>query len=245
MEYVLEIDRNIQLSAYGIRELQHLSDLKDARKKAKIKFTPYVDAWAITKTKKGRTKSFTAIEVSTIAREECDRGFPLLVRLSIVGLWSALEVAIPSFVKTFLEEKPELLGAKAFEKVKLPAALCRNLSAEDFYSLVIDEFERDTSGILKAGIGRFENLLSTIGCTGEVEKEIRDNIYELSRVRNLIVHNFGRADKKFLKECPAFDVKLGAQVKLTLYHYHTYAAAVHGYAANVIERIQKVRESHG
>jgi hypothetical protein len=56
MEYVLEIDRNIQLSAYGIRELQHLSDLKDARKKAKIKFTPYVDAWAITKTKKGRTK---------------------------------------------------------------------------------------------------------------------------------------------------------------------------------------------
>ncbi|MEJ2568032.1 MAG: hypothetical protein P8Z50_04055, partial [candidate division WOR-3 bacterium] len=45
-----------------------------------------------------------------------------------------------------------------------------------------------------------------------IDDDIKDRLYEMSKILNVFVHNKGIADKKFVDSCPSLKCKIGDQV---------------------------------
>jgi hypothetical protein len=136
------------------------------------------------------------------ARREVERGFPLLQSQSVVAIWGALEACIDDFCADWLAAHPEQLETNGFKKVRIPVASLRFDDRREMMKAVIDAIARETSADLKAGVGRFQEILRKIGLEVDVPPALQKDLLELSKVRNNIVHRHGNADRKFVDECP-------------------------------------------
>jgi hypothetical protein len=58
------------------------------------------------------------------------------------------------------------------------------------------------SANLKPGVGKFEALLDPAGLGGGTADCARKNLFELSHVRNLVVHRSSIVDARFKAACP-------------------------------------------
>ena len=102
---------------------------------------------------------------------------------------------------------------------------------------VVDMLEKELGGALKDGVTRFEVMLEPFGLSGELPANLRREIYELSQVRNLIVHNISKVDRRFVAACPWIKVKIGEEYRVSHHTFARYSRVLTTYVTLIICRL--------
>ena len=105
------------------------------------------------------------------AAQEIKDGFPVLMGQMSVSLWSALEACMSSFAVHWVFFRPELLSSPPLCKVKVAASALALDDKLQVAELVLDEYEGQHGGALKAGVGRFA-FLSTLRLNVPIADEL-------------------------------------------------------------------------
>jgi hypothetical protein len=172
------------------------------------------------------------------AEKERARGFPLLHAHALVGAWGAFEAAVEDTVVGILVNEPAALGNEALARVRVPVAEFELLDKEDRMRLLLTEAQRSrASG--RGGVDVFESLLEFVGLSGSVEPAVKDTIWELHHVRNVIVHRGSRADRRLVRDCPWMGLKVGDKVIVTHEALGKYTKALCEYTLVVARRMRK------
>lgn len=172
-----------------------------------------------------------------LAQAEIKNDFPLLHAHTIVAIWGALESTIPKLVVRWLVNQPEALKTPVFEKLRVPVAIYERLDQEERAAYLVNQIIQEHRITTKPGVGRFEALLETIELSGPVDDKVRRDLFEMSQVRNLIVHHFSIVDDRFKDSCPWLDVEVGTRFNVGHDDYRRYLDATHAYTLMVIDRI--------
>ena len=181
----------------------------------------------------------SARKEAELAQREADQGFPILHQQTTVDLWGTLEFLIRNFFASWLANETTPTRAEAVRKIKVRLADYEAMSEDDRYHYLIDELERDLGAPFKQGVNRFEALLSVFGFSGRVKKSIRKDLFELSQVRNVIVHRRGIADRRLVEACPWLSVKAGEPLTITPDAHRRYFEALYGYVKVLLARVTK------
>jgi hypothetical protein len=154
-------------------------------------------------------------EDAEFAAKECAAGFPLLQEFTVVGFWGAFESAIEDVVIGIISNEPAFLHAEPFAKVKIPLAEFESLEKDDRMRILLRELQRALRTEQRHGVSGFEAMLDTIHFSGPVPTELREALWEMHHVRNLIVHRASRVDRTFAEACPKVGLKIGDQMKVS------------------------------
>lgn len=172
------------------------------------------------------------------ASEEIENGFPLLHGHTLVGLWGALEACIEDVAVSWLSNSPSDAVARYLASVKVPLGEFLARDGDDRWRWVLLQIENAKGSALRKGVGQFEGVLDQIGLGGAVGDEVRDVVFFAKALRNLYAHQAGRADAKFIADCPAFDVTVGTRVPITRAQLTAAYTAMVMYVETVYARVQ-------
>jgi hypothetical protein len=173
-----------------------------------------------------------------LAAREVQEDFPLLHSQAVVTMWSALESLARNVLAAWLTNAPEKVYSNdRLRKLRVPLLEYERLEPDERVPYIVEVIEREVDAPLKHGVARFEELMALVGLCGEVDEKLRRSIFELSQVRNVIVHRGGRVDRRFMQACPWVPVKPGDRIMAGMYF-----GAVHDYA---LECIQRARVAFG
>ncbi len=186
-----------------------------------------------------RRQNAQARRLAGLAHQEAERQFPLLYSQALIALWSALEVLVRDLVIAKIQVSPEVLRAEPFAKLKVRLGEYLSLDEDERGQLIVELLEQDLQARLKPGIGRFEPLLQAIGIGGGTAESIRRQLFELSQVRNVLVHRRGVADRKFVSQCGTLAVPVGKRVTVSPELYARCHAAAMAYVMTLILRLTK------
>jgi len=184
-----------------------------------------------------------AREVAEFARDQAVRGFDLLYAHAIVGLWGALETAVTDFFVRFLLHSPQALANETVQKVRIPLAEFESLESEDRMRVVVDELERTLRSQYKSGIERFEGLFATFGLSSEVPSEVRQTLFEMFHIRNVIAHRNLLADRRLVAACPWLPYVPGETIKLSINRFLDYYKALARYLEILSNRVKRFLET--
>jgi len=176
------------------------------------------------------------------AQIEVDNDFPLLHEQATVALWASLEALVRSFVAAWIDNNHEAMAAHEIQSIKVKIGEYESLTKDEKSLWIVDQLDRSVSGALKLGINRFESLFKPFGLDGDFDSDHKKNLFELSQIRNLIVHRSGICDSKVLTACPWIDEKIGERVKIPYSRWDNYNDSV---AAYVLEIVQRLRVYYG
>lgn len=176
-------------------------------------------------------------KLAEAAQREVDKGFPLLLAQATISLWSSLEFLIKDFLLTWLANDPTAIEAQAVQKTKIPLSQYEKMSSQERYHYIVDTLERDVQAPLKQGVSRFEELLKVFDLNGPVSDNVRRTLFELSNVRNVLVHRRGVADRRLTEACPWLNLSIGDSVVVTYSMFKDYSRTVVDYALAVFKRV--------
>lgn len=177
------------------------------------------------------------------AEKQIQDGLPLLHSQMAIGIWSVLEAAIDDFVVAWMTNVSASLASEELAKIKVPAALFEEMDRPARMQFLLEEFKRNLRTDSKVGIERFESLLKPLGLSGPVEDSVRRDIFELSQVRNAILHRASRADQRLVEACPWLALRPGDKVVIAGPDSDRFARSVTDYLKSVIERALKVDDA--
>ena len=181
-----------------------------------------------------------AFRHAEVAKKEVEAGFPFLFTQSVLMMYSSLEASIKSTVITFFKNN-DLENIKEVGNIKIVFAEFINLEEDEKYDYLFQQYEKNiTSGILY-GLTRFENLLSPIGLSGEIDSQLSKDIFELSQTRNNILHRGGIADRFFVKNCPWLNYKNGDCIKIDRELHEKYFSAIIKYCLKLAFRVAEIK----
>jgi hypothetical protein len=174
---------------------------------------------------------------AALAKREVLEGYPLLHAFTAIALWSALESTIRLFVARWLRNNASALTSDAFSKIRVRVAEYEQLQGEDRYLFLVDRLEQELSSPLKTGAARFESLLESIGLAGHVDEDDAKTLHELCQVRNVILHRYGVADRRFVEACPWLSYKVGDPVHISARMIENYLLGVQSYLVRLVTRV--------
>jgi hypothetical protein len=184
-------------------------------------------------------KALEAAEsAARFAEREGKQGFPLLHAHSLVGAWSALESAIEDAIVGMLMNEPDLLWNETLSKIRIPLAEFEALDKEERMRYLLEELERTHGLRRRQGVDGFEDLLGHVNLSGAVEPDIKKAIWELSNLRNVIVHRGSMADRRLVQGCPWMGLRVGDKVTVTHEALGRYFAALHQYLIVILHRLR-------
>jgi hypothetical protein len=190
------------------------------------------------KRKEGFEKELKVAETrAKFAAKELADGFPLLHAHTLVGIWSAFESAMEDALVGVLMNESNWLQSETFFKVRIPLAEFEALEKEERIRFLIQEIERHHSPSQKRGVEGFERLLGYINLSGAVDPDIKKTIWELSHIRNVIVHRGSVADRRLVQSCPWLGLKVGDKVTVTHDVVGKYYHALGEYLTTVLYRL--------
>ena len=96
--------------------------------------------------------------------------------------------------------------------------------------------EQNAAAPLKRGVNRFECLLELLGLGGPIDEKVRDAIFEMQQVRNVIVHRRGIADTRFCRSCPSFQLSPSGRVMVSHPMWEKYHRATLEYFIEIMCR---------
>ena len=172
-----------------------------------------------------------------LAQREVDEGFPILHAQATIALWSALENAVRLFVTRWLENFTGALHVEAVQRLRVRIGEYENLDGEDRFFYIVDQLERELSAPLRSGVTRFETLLEPFQLSGPIDDSLRQNLFELNQVRNVLVHRGGKADCRLVEACPWLGFAVGDHVIITKDAFSKYNESVLAYAVVLIARV--------
>ncbi|MEU6001562.1 hypothetical protein ABZ837_27515 [Streptomyces sp. NPDC047197] len=179
------------------------------------------------------------------AKSEKERGFPLLHGQALMGMWGALEAFIEDFCVACMESFPDSLRSANVKKIKITLSDFMKLSESDRLRYLVTEIQRERKVGLRSGVAVFEDLLNSIEINGkpqsrlggEVDRKVRDILYEGQQIRNALAHRGGIADRRLCDACPNLQLVPGRQVLLSLDYIETFDAAARVYALTIMNRV--------
>jgi hypothetical protein len=178
-----------------------------------------------------------AVRQSEFAQQEIEKNFPLLHAHALISHWSALEALIQNIMISWFINVPDVLKSDTFRKIKISLADFECLDKNERMQLLFYDLEQHIKAKSKYGVDRFEVLLDTIDLSGSIDQDVKQSIYELSQVRNIIVHRASIADRKLVENCPWLNLAIGEIVIINSEKYHNYSEAMSKYVWCLLERV--------
>jgi len=210
------------LSIAGMTALQELPDWMEMFIKGGYRYRPDLPDEDAKKKYEEQRAEFK--QMAELVNHEENRGFPLLHAHTLVSTWGALEAAVEDLLVGILCNEPEVLTTPAFSRIKLSLADFENLEKDERMRLVLSEVSRDRGQGGKAqGVDHFEFILAPFGLSGPVEDDLKQCLWTMHNLRNVIVHRSSIADSRLVKACPWLGLKAGKPVIVTgnqLYEFH-------------------------
>jgi uncharacterized protein (UPF0147 family) len=183
------------------------------------------------------TKVEAAEAEAMLAQREVDEGFPLLHAQALVTTWSLLESLIKEFVTAWLRNHPDALLAQPVAKLKVPVSKFIGLSEVERCAFLTSLLENDLASSLRKGAGRFESLLGVFDLSGPLPPSLSRDLFELSELRNLIVHRRGIADARILESCPWLGLRLGEEVHVSSEQFTRLSTSASRYIVCLLVRV--------
>jgi len=184
-----------------------------------------------------QTRIETAKEEAELAQREVSEGFPLLHAQATIALRSALEATIRLFVARWLQNYGPAMSVEVIQKLRVKLGEYEQLEGEDRFFYILGRLEQELSTPLKNGVTRFEILLEPFGLSGPVNDPVRRDLFELSQVRNVLVHRNGVADRRLVEACPWLGLKAGDTVRIEHKQLRRYFESVYSYVTKLIVRL--------
>lgn len=181
-----------------------------------------------------------AERIAKIAKSEIDNGFPFLYSQAALMLYSYLEGSVKRFITTFLKNN-SINEIKEFNNLKISIGEYLSLDDNEKYEYLFQQYEKTVAIGIQYGVTRFETLLHPIGFSGHVEEETTKNIYELSQIRNNILHRGAVADRFLIKNCPWLNYKLNDKVKVNKSSFDKFSKAITSYLMLIAIRLGEKR----
>lgn len=170
------------------------------------------------------------------AKKEIEAGFPLLHEQATVALWGGMEAYLKDVCAEWLLNRKEALQGEVVGRLRVRVGQYESLDPEERARFLVDLIDQEVSAPLKSGVGRFEALLDALGLGGPVDDGLRKRMFELSQVRNLVVHRQGIVDRRFAEACPWVSQTLGERLKINHQSWSRYHDAVNDYIGVVSDR---------
>lgn len=180
-------------------------------------------------------------KIAALANQEIDSGFHFLYNQAVVYLYSQLEGAIKRFIMRFFSIEGVIENFDSIGKVKISISEYTSLNEVERLEYIFQQYEKNEARGIQYGVTRFESLLEPIGFGGEVDQSISRDIYELSQVRNNLIHRGGIIDKYLLDSCPWIKMPLGSKIGLEKDQYERYAIASVKYLSVILVRLGEIR----
>src|SRR5688572_28403932 len=111
---------------------------------------------------------------------------------SAVSLWGSLELLIRDLWLDGFRTNQTCSKKRPLRSLRITLGVYEGVAPEDRANYLLDILEREVAAVLKPGVGRFEVLLESFGLSGAVPESVRRCLFELSQVRNVLVHRRGR-----------------------------------------------------
>lgn len=221
-----DLNKFVTLCMAGIAEGTSASEFPTIRRKVdKLKKLPDpfpTEEHFIKAVEKGK-------ELEEFAKTEVQGNFPYLLNLASVSLWGTLEAAIDDLSSFLIISWPKCKELEIIRKIRGPLIDFASASDSEQAEYLLTELKQSVNASLKLGVGRFEGILNCIGLGGNVDELVRKLLFELSQVRNIIVHKAGKADRKIVESCPWLNLEVGQDVKVNHQYFMSYVGAADWY----------------
>lgn len=178
-----------------------------------------------------------AAEVAAFADTQRVHGAPYLYGLCVVRLWTLLEAAVDELVVSAMHEPLPGRDQTVLAKLKGPLIEFRASSPDEQVELLAETLKHVTDAPLKLGVGRFEAVLGPLGLGGSVDEHVRRTLFELSQIRNCVVHKSGKVDRRLTEACPWLKLSRGEVIHVQASMVHTYLSAAYWYLLELRCRI--------
>lgn len=137
-----------------------------------------------------------------------------ILELFFSRIVDGFEIYLVDILREVLKKKPEILSNKQ-QSVTIEYVL--RFPNKD--ELVTDLIESKVSSLSYKGFSDLVSWFKERGIPLKVKGEHTEKIAELIATRNVIVHNRGRVDAKYLRSNPSSDFSLGSVRKLDVPYY--------------------------
>jgi hypothetical protein len=178
-----------------------------------------------------------AKEIAAQAEREIGSGFHLMNAQSVVTLWSLLESFVRSFLVNWMENEPGALKVDGIQNLSIKIGEYEALTPEEKCPYILDCLQSERRS-RRPGVAFFEAMLEIFGLNGPVDAGLRKTLLHLWAVRNLIVHQQGKADKIFVEQCAWLGVNLGDEVHISDAQLEKFTDACGEYFKSIISRLQ-------
>jgi hypothetical protein len=168
-------------------------------------------------------------KLEEFAKVEVQNNFPFLLNLASVNLWGIIEATVDDLGSILITSWPECRDSETVRRIRGPLIEFASASESEQAEYLLSELKRSVNASLKLGIDRFESILNCLCLGGSVHELVKELFFELSQIRNIVVHNVGKADKKIVESCPWLGLQIGQDVKTDHPHFMTYMGAADWY----------------
>jgi hypothetical protein len=163
----------------------------------------------------------------------------LVLGQGIVTLWGYLEVFVHDLLGVWMAYRPDMPARLTTAKIKLTGDLL------DYEHLPLDERYEQLAKLLLDkvpghGIDAYEKAFEIVGLGGAPPPNTQSVLDEMRRVRNVLVHRGGVADRAFAQGRADLGVAAGELVARYLALYTHYVHAVFPYVAALLVRAGRV-----
>jgi hypothetical protein len=163
--------------------------------------------------------------ITEFAKSQFNNGFTYVYEIATIRIWSVLEAAVDDLALYALHNIPTARNSEFLSKLKGPLLEFIALDVEQQAEYLLELIKSQANPTQKLGIGQFDIVLDNLNLGGVLDKTVRTTLFELSQVRNVLVHCNGKADKRLKKNCPWLNTEIGNRVVITPYHYYAYHCA--------------------
>ena len=168
--------------------------------------------------------------VAEFAKAEIDAGFATILSHHAVAMWAAVETAseqtlvnlirkVPTAHEVIVEASPSLNAEKVRTKTSNEADKALNLWRG---ALKMHSFDKDIF------------MLDAFGLKLNLSPPHRQALVEMSEVRNVLLHQGGFVDAKFLTKAPWVPLKVGQKLAISRTRMTAYVDAAHAFASALI-----------
>lgn len=168
------------------------------------------------------------------------RGFPYLYSLAAIRLWSILESAVSELVLCALRDYERAVNLPSVTALKGELLPFIRATPDEQAAFLLSLLTRQLRAPLMEGPGRFEEVLNSVQLGGKIDDWPRRAIFELSEVRNVIVHQNSRCDKRLAQKCPWLGLKPGEGCWPNAMWYEIYHSASMWYLLELQVRSSRV-----
>lgn len=169
----------------------------------------------------------SAQEMEVAAASQVDRGLPIVYAALTVYAWGALHACARDCIIGLLESVPETRKVPEISRIRVPLVEFEQLAESERWQLVVSILERETSAEFKRGHGVIDALTRPFGFVAKLSERSRKDLLEMRAIRNIIVHNSSRVDRKFLEICNWTERSEGEYLAVARSDFARYMAACH------------------